>query len=89
MKQFRMLARLELINIFGLNEFKYMKDPQGRKRKGLLLFIFGMLGLMLIGYSVAGAVGLKELGLTDKIPFMSFIIVLHLIIYYIISLSLQ
>lgn len=73
MKQFRMLARLELINIFGLNEFKYMKDPQGRKRKGLLLFIFGMLGLMLIGYSVAGAVGLKELGLTDKIPFMFFI----------------
>ena len=35
MKQFRMLARLELINIFGLNEFKYMKDPQGRRRKGL------------------------------------------------------
>ena len=50
MKEFRTLTRLELLNMVGLNEFKYMKDPQGKRKKGILLIVFAVLGVMLIGY---------------------------------------
>ena len=74
MKEFRTLTKLELINMFGLNEFKYMKDPQGRRKKGLLLAVFSVLGVILIGYAIAGAIGIRELGLSEKIPFLYFMI---------------
>ena len=60
--------------MFGLNEFKYMKDPQGKRKKGILLIVFAVLGVMLIGYSMAGALGLRELELTGKIPFLYFLV---------------
>ena len=74
MKEFRTLTRLELLNMFGLNEFKYMKDPQGKRKKGILLIVFAVLGVMLLGYSMAGALGLRELDLTGKIPFLYFLV---------------
>ena len=74
MKEFRTLTRLELLNMFGLNEFKYMKDPQGKRKKGILLIVFAVLGVMLLGYSMAGALGLRELELTGKIPFLYFLV---------------
>ena len=70
MKEFRVLARLELINLFGLNTYRHTKDPKEKKKKLALLIALGFVGVVLMGYAGGTAYALAGFGLTDKIPMM-------------------
>ena len=68
MKEIRVLARLELINLFGLNTYRYVKDPKEKKKKLALLIAFGFAGVVLMGYAGGTAYALADFGLADRIP---------------------
>ena len=70
MKEFRVLARLELINLFGLNTYRHTKDPKEKKKKLALLIALGFVGVVLMGYAGGTAYALADFGLADKIPMM-------------------
>ena len=70
MKMFRTMARLELINIFRINEIRHSKNPQEKKRSRMLIFTIAVVAVILIGYAAGGAYALTTLGLTDKIPML-------------------
>ena len=67
MKMFRTMARLELINIFRINEIRHSKNPQEKKRSRMLIFTIAVVAVILIGYAAGGAYALTTLGLTVKI----------------------
>ena len=68
MKEIRVLARLELINLFGLNTYRYTKDPKEKRKKLALLIALGLVGVVLMGYAGGTAYALADFGLADKIP---------------------
>ena len=70
MKMFRTMARLELINIFRINEIRHSKNPQEKKRSRMLIFTIAVVAVILIGYAAGGAYALTTLWLTDKIPML-------------------
>lgn len=70
MKEFHVLARLELINLFGLNTYRHTKDPKEKKKKLALLIALGFVGVVLMGYAGGTAYALAGFGLADKIPMM-------------------
>ena len=73
MSMFRTMARLELINLFGINEIRHSKNPGEKKRRTFLIFTILVLSAMLLGYSAAGAYALAGMELTDKIPMLYFL----------------
>lgn len=68
MKEIRVLARLELINLFGLNTYRYTKAPKEKRKKLALLMALGLVGVVLMGYTGGTAYALADFGLADKIP---------------------
>ena len=70
MKEICVLARLELINLFGLNTYRYTKDPKEKRKKRALLIALGFVGVVLAGYAGGTAYALADFGLADKIPMM-------------------
>ena len=70
MKEICVLARLELINLFGLNTYRYTKDPKEKRKKRALLIALGLVGVLLAGYSGGTAYALEDFGLADRIPMM-------------------
>ena len=74
MKMFRIMARLELINIFGINEIRHSKNPREKRRKLFLIITMVILGAVLLGYSGGAAYLLTTFDLSDKIPMLFFMI---------------
>ncbi|MBQ9872373.1 MAG: hypothetical protein IJM27_10655 [Eubacterium sp.] len=70
MKGFQSLVRLELVNLFGLNTYRYTKDPKEKKKKLALLITLGFVGVVLMGYAGVTAYALADFGLADKIPML-------------------
>ena len=70
MKEFRVMARLELINMFGLNSYRYTRDPREKKKKRLMLIVFSFLGIVLLVYTGVTAYGFADFGLADRIPML-------------------
>lgn len=67
-KQVVRLCRLQLSNLFGLNEFRYTKDQSKKKRYVGLGLLWIVLGTMLAVYVSAYAVGLCMLGMAELVP---------------------
>ena len=80
MKEFRAMARLELINIFGINEIRHTKNPREKKRRTMLVFTLVAISVLLLGYSGAGAYAMTTLGLTDRIPMLYFLMAVLLLL---------
>ncbi len=74
MSEFRVLAKLELVNLFGLNTYRYTRDKKEKKKKKALLIALFFVGLMLMGYMLSTAYGLAYFGLADKIPMVFFLL---------------
>lgn len=62
------LSRLQLINLFGINELRYTKDKAKRARYIGIGCIWFILILMVVGYVGGLAYGLVFLGLADIVP---------------------
>jgi len=74
MRGFRVLARLELINLFGLNEYRYTKDAKKKRMKRGLFIAAVFLVLVLLVYAGVTAYAFADFGLAEKIPMLFFMV---------------
>lgn len=68
LRQISRLCRLQMGNLFGINEFRYTKDSAKKKRYLGLAVVWVMLILMVMGYVIALAAGLSWLGMGEVVP---------------------
>jgi ABC-2 type transport system permease protein len=68
MKQFITLTKLELLNLFGLNVLRHVKDPAEKKKKTFMAIVLLIVVLILGGYLTASAYSMAIFGVGDKIP---------------------
>ena len=66
--QIKIMARLELQNIFGLNVLRFTKDTKAKRKSMGLFVVWIMLLLILMGYMGGLAFGLIALGMAEIIP---------------------
>ena len=68
MKQFITLTKLELLNLFGLNVLRHVKDPTEKKKKIIMAVVILCVVFILVGYLTFSAYAAAILGVGDKIP---------------------
>lgn len=78
--QMRIMAKLELCNIYGLNVFRFSKDKKARKRAIVLTAAWVVLIAMMVVYVGAMAYGLIQIGLADAVP--SYLIMIASVIIF-------
>lgn len=66
--QIKLLTRLELCNLYGLNVLRFSKDKKSRQKTMGLAALWIILLVMLIGYVGGLAYGLIYLGLEEVVP---------------------
>ncbi len=79
--QIRILAKLELCNIFGLNVLRFSRDGKVKRRAGAMLALVAVLSVLLVFYMGGLSYGLVRLGLEAVIP-VYLIAVASLIIFF-------
>ena len=67
-KQIIRLCRLQLGNLFGINELRHTKDRAKKGRFIGLAVVWVMLIVMLVGYVGAFSYGLVTMGVADIVP---------------------
>ena len=67
-KSVLLLTKLQICNIFGLNEAKYAKDKKSKARVRGTLFAFLIVGLVLVFYAVVLSVALAGFGYKEVVP---------------------
>ena len=67
-KQIVNLTKLQLINLYGFNVFRFTKDKKEKKVKLFLAVMYVLLALMMFGYVGAMSYGYIYIGLSDIIP---------------------
>lgn len=70
MKELWAMIRLELINLFGLNTYRYTRDPKEKRKKRALLIALIFVGLVLVGYAVGVSCLFAGFGLAKKLPML-------------------
>ena len=68
------LVKVQLLSAFGINKLRYEKDKKKKRGSISLVVAYGIIFLMLVGYSYAMGYGFGYIGLTDIIPGMAFTI---------------
>lgn len=68
LKQIKQMAKLELCNIFGLNVFRFSKDPQAKRKAVLMIALWAFLLVMLSFYVGGLSYGLILLGAGYVVP---------------------
>ena len=81
-KQVIRLCRLQLVNLFGMNEFRYTKDKAKKKRMAGLTVVYLMLIVMVVGYVGALSVGLSMMGMADIVPMYLYVIASLLMLFF-------
>ena len=81
-KQIFRLCRLQLCNLFGINEIRHTKDKAKKARFIGLAAVLIMLIAMLIGYVGAFAYGLAAMGIPEIIPMYLYAVASLLILIF-------
>ena len=81
-RQILMLCRLQLANLFGINEFRFTKDKTKKARFIGLGAVWIMLILTLVGYVTAFSYGLAGMGMTELIPMYLYAVASLLILVF-------
>ncbi len=68
MKHFITLSKLELLNLYGLNVLRHIKDPAEKKKKTAIFVVITLTVLLLAGYLCGSAYAMTLLGVGDWIP---------------------
>lgn len=68
LRQIRLLAGIQLINLCGINEVRYTKDTGKRNRFLGLTLVWAMLLVMLAGYVAMLSYGFAMMGMAEFIP---------------------
>ena len=66
--QIKQMAKLELCNIFGLNVFRFSKDPKAKRKAVLMMALWAFLLIMLSFYVGGLSYGLILLGAGYVVP---------------------
>jgi ABC-2 type transport system permease protein len=67
-KELYYLTKLQICNLFGINEARFSREPKQKKRAITMLAIFALLGGVLVFYAVGLSVLLIEFGLGEIVP---------------------
>lgn len=62
------LSKLQLINLFGINEFRHTKDSSKRKRYMMLAIIWTLVAFMVAAYTGVMSFGFIKLGVGTVVP---------------------
>lgn len=81
-KQIIRLCRLQMANLFGINEFRYTKDKAKRGRFIGLAAVWVWLIVMLVGYVGAFSYGLITIGMTEIVPMYLYAVASLLILIF-------
>lgn len=81
-KQMMRLCRLQMKNLFGINEFRYTKDASKKKRYLGLAVVWVVLIIMLMAYVSVYVAGMVMLGMEDAVPVCLYAIVSLLILVF-------
>lgn len=81
-KQIVRLCRLQLANLFGINELRHTKDKAKKGRFIGLAILWVMLMIMLVGYVGAFAYGLSVMGMADIVPMYLYVVASLLILIF-------
>ena len=76
------LCRLQLVNLFGINEFRYTKDKSKKTRSTGLAVVWVLLIIMVIGYVGAFAYGLILFEMEDIVPMYLYAVASLLILIF-------
>ena len=68
LKSLYYLTKLQVCNIFSINEARYSKDMQKKKSVRTTLIAYIIIGVMLVSYSAGLVVALNEFGLAGVTP---------------------
>lgn len=68
LRQIRLLSRVQLCNLFGINEVRYTKDSDKRGRFFLMTALWAVMILMMLFYMVIMENAFIKLGMADVIP---------------------
>lgn len=82
-EQIRILAKIELCNLYGLNVFRHRKEESAKKKSIALAAVIGVLLLFLMFYMGGMSYGLILLGAADVVP--AYLIVLSSVIIVVLS----
>lgn len=74
-KQIWRLSKLQMYNLFGINEFRHTKDKSKRRRFVLMAVAWSMVILMLVSYVVGLSYGLIKLGMGEVLPMYLYAVV--------------
>lgn len=81
LKQVILLSRIQLCNLFRVNEMRYTKDKAKKKQYFGMALAWLLVLMVLEGYVIVLSVGLSELGLAKIIPIYLYAIVSILIMF--------
>lgn len=81
-RQIRLLAKIQLINLFGINEVRHTKDKKKQARFVGLGVIWLLLVLMVIFYVAAFAFGFVLLGMEEVVPMYLYAVTSLIILFF-------
>lgn len=81
MNNIKLLARLQLINSFGLNEARYCKDLKKRRRARMLLGVYAFLGVIIAVYAGALAFVYAYTDMAEIIPAYAMVVVSIVVLF--------
>ena len=67
LEQIKIMARLELCNLFGINVLRFSKDTRAKKRAVMLSVLWAFLIMMMLFYVGGLSYGLVRLGAEDEV----------------------
>ena len=81
-KQIKQLVKLQLVNLYGMNVFRFTKDKAEKKKKIALAAAYGLLILMTVFYVSGLTYGYVIIGLGDMVPAYLIMISSLLILFF-------
>lgn len=75
LKQIRLLSKLQLCNLFGLNEFRHATDKKAKLKYIGMAFLWLFVIAVLVVYIVGFSIGMAEIGVEEIIPMLLYTLV--------------
>lgn len=68
LKQIRLLTKLEMYNFWGINVLRHTADKKAKRKAILMAVVYGLVGLVIMGYVCGLCYGLHTLDAAGAIP---------------------
>jgi len=68
LKQIKTLTKLQLMNLYGINVYRYSKDKNAKKKSRFMALMYVAVGFMLCTYIGGTVYGYAYMGMSDIIP---------------------